>query len=98
LEKLKQDKIKAEKDAENEVKELERKALRAAKKTAKKEELAEEVKVEEKTPVEFSIEEIYKELPKAKNLRETAQKNLINSNFDKIVEQLIKNDKIQKKC
>ena len=58
----------------------------------------EEVKVEEKTPVEFSIEEIYKELPKAKNLRETAQKNLINSNFDKIVEQLIKNDKIQKKC
>jgi large subunit ribosomal protein L9 len=48
LEKLKQDKIKAEKDAENEVKELERKALRAAKKTAKKEALAEEVKVEDK--------------------------------------------------
>ena len=58
----------------------------------------EEVKVGEKAPVEFSVEEIYKELPKAKNLRETAQKNLINSNFDKIVEQLIKNDKIQKKC
>jgi sensor histidine kinase regulating citrate/malate metabolism len=35
-------------EAENEVKELERKALRAAKKTAKKEELAEEVKVEDK--------------------------------------------------
>ena len=53
---------------------------------------------EEKAPVEFSVEEAYKQLPKAKNLRENAQKTLINSNFDKIVEQLIKNDKIQKKC
>lgn len=58
----------------------------------------EEVKVEEKAPVEFSVEEAYKQLPKTKNLRENAQKTLINSNFDKIIEQLIKNDKIQKKC
>lgn len=53
---------------------------------------------EEKAPVEFSVEDAYKQLPRAKNLRESAQKNLISSNFDKIVEQLIKNDKIQKKC
>jgi hypothetical protein len=57
-----------------------------------------EIETEEKAPVEFSVEEVYKQLPKSKNLRESAQKTLINSNFDKIVEQLIKNDKIQKKC
>ena len=57
-----------------------------------------EIEIEEKAPVEFSVEEVYKQLPKSKNLRESAQKTLINSNFDKIVEQLIKNDKIQKKC
>jgi hypothetical protein len=58
----------------------------------------EEVTTEEKAPIEFSVEEAYNQLPKAKKLRENAQKTLINSNFDKIVEQLIKNDKIQKKC
>lgn len=58
----------------------------------------EEVTVEEKAPIEFSLEEAYNQLPKAKKLRENAQKTLINSNFDKIIEQLIKNDKIQKKC
>lgn len=57
-----------------------------------------EVEAEEKVPVEFSVDELYKQLPKAKNLRESAQKRLISSNFDKIVDQLIKNDKIQKKC
>jgi hypothetical protein len=57
-----------------------------------------EVETEEKAPVEFSVEDVYKQLPKAKNLRESAQKVLINNNFDKIIDELIKSDKIQKKC
>jgi len=57
-----------------------------------------EVETEEKTPVEFSVEEVYNKLPKGKNLRESAQKTLISSNFDKIINELIKSDKIQKKC
>jgi hypothetical protein len=52
----------------------------------------------EKPEVEFSIEEVYNKLPKGKNLRESAQKTLISSNFDKIIDELIKSDKIQKKC
>lgn len=57
-----------------------------------------EVKAETPTEAKLTIEEEYKELPKSNNARKNAIEKLINNNFEGIVNELIKNKKIEKKC